>query len=93
MQPRATRTQNLKDAEGSTLSQKFDNDNWRIVVEIVKIAVPAMMCQFAAFFQRSTNIMIIGILGDDKKLAGVGLGNAEIENFGMCVWMGLIGGL
>ena len=37
--------------------------------------------------------MIIGILGDDKKLAGVGLGNAEIENFGMCVWMGLIGGL
>ena len=52
-----------------------------------------MLCQFAAFFQRSANIIIIGELGDSKKLAGVGLGNAQIENFGMCVWMGLIGGL
>ena len=88
MQPHDKKSQNL-----DIIRNESNRPTSGIVAEIVKIAIPAMLCQFAAFFQRSTNVVIIGYLGDDKKLAGVGLGNAEIENFGMCVWMGLIGGL
>lgn len=61
--------------------------------DILWIAAPAVGCIFMQLFQESINMGIIGLLNDDKNLAGVGIANVWINIFGLAFFIGLNGAL
>ena len=65
----------------------------QILKEIMWIAGPAVGCIFMQLFQESINMGMIGLLNDNKILAGVGIANAMINIFGMAFFMGLNGAI
>ena len=70
-----------------------DCDLMNTYKQIAKIALPAIACQFCVFLQEIINIVFVGRLNDDRKLAGVGLGNAVITSCGISAYYGLNGAL
>lgn len=57
------------------------------------MSFPVVICQFCSLLQSVINVMIVGQLNNEAKLAGAGLGNTFIDIFGMAIWMGLDGAI
>lgn len=46
-----------------------------MILKVLKIAIPAIITLFSAFYVELINVSFVGHLGDPAKVAGVGLGN------------------
>ena len=80
----------------AALSDPDDDENHSesyIFISIVKIGLPAMLCQFIAMLQELVNIWVIGHLNDPELLVAVGLGNVVINILGYGMFLGLNGAL
>lgn len=58
-----------------TESSPNPETTFSLMVNILKIAIPAIITLFSAFYVELINVSFVGHLGDPAKVAGVGLGN------------------
>ena len=80
---------------GENSSDKFiqDQSGAQIYREIINIAFPAFICCFFAIFQELINLKIVGMLGNDKLISAIGLGNTINNILGFGMYVGLNGAL
>lgn len=67
--------------------------HWRLVISVLKNAVPQMATNVLSFVNETTNIIFIGHYASEAALAAVGLGNMMQNVFGLSIGIGLIGAL
>lgn len=61
--------------------------------KLLKVAVPAFLCQFLAIFQETINMWFAGSLNDLSMISAIGLGNTFVNLFGYATVFGLNGAL
>lgn len=49
--------------------------SFSLIHKILRIAIPAIITLFSAFYVELINVSFVGHLGDPAKVAGIGLGN------------------
>lgn len=64
-----------------------------MLVNITRVAVPAIVAMMFALLVEIINISVVGHLGNTAKVAGVGLGNLYLNMFSQSIFTGLNGAI
>ena len=94
----------LQDHSYSSYLERISNVHWHHLAEkedtlsqmclrIIKVAVPTILGQVFSLLVVAANTGFIGHLGDEAKLAGVGLGTLYVNIFCQSIILGLNGAL
>ncbi len=93
----------LQDHSYSSYLERLSNLHWHhqkekettaeMCLRIIKVAVPTILGQVFSLLVVAANTGFIGHLGDEAKLAGVGLGTLYVNIFCQSIILGLNGAL
>ena len=72
--------ENEKIKRQMSLHQKnYNRKIFKIIYNLAKVSIPAMITQAFAFFMEIVNMYFVGHLNEPEKVAGVGLGNMYVN--------------